>query len=121
MLPLSCLPSGALLRCIWSRALRSRKRRRNKVECGTPIHLTDNKRILSCRFLEAVNLFKALSMEQQGALGGALSPGERLDAATRRAHKIMRFQLERAVRAELDALKMQVRFLLKCSGQCTWH
>ena len=48
--------------------------------------------------------------------------GSSLDAATRRAHKIRRFQLERAVRAELDALKMQVTLLFQSvCAQCTWH
>lgn len=33
---------------------------------------------------------------------------QRIDAATRRAQKIQRFQLVKAIKAELDGLKMQV-------------
>ena len=49
-----------------------------------------------------------LSREQEAVLGAAVQPGGQLDAATKRAHKIRRFQLEKAVTAELDAMKMKV-------------
>ena len=53
-----------------------------------------------------------LSQEQEAALGAAALPGGQLDAATKRAQKIKRFQLEKAVKAELDALKMKVTICL---------
>jgi len=57
-----------------------------------------------CRFLKDIRYYKALSQEQQAALG---SSGP-LDAATKRVQKIRRFQLERAIMAELDTMNMQV-------------
>lgn len=49
-----------------------------------------------------------LSQEQEAALGAAAQLGGQPDAATKRAQKIKRFQLEKAVRAELDTIKMKV-------------
>ena len=49
-----------------------------------------------------------LSQEQEAALGSAALSGRQLDAAAKRAQKIQRFQLEKAVKAELDAIKMKV-------------
>ena len=62
--------------------------------------------------MEDIRQYKVLSREQEAALGAAASPGGQLDAATKRAQKIQRFQLEKAVKAELDALKMKVTFCL---------
>ena len=63
---------------------------------------------LTCRFLEEIRQYKVLSQEQEAALGSAALSGRQLDAATKRAQKIQRFQLEKAVTAELDAMKMKV-------------
>ena len=60
--------------------------------------------------MEDIRQYKVLSQEQEAALGAAALSGVQLDAATKRAQKIKRFQLEKAVKAELDALKMKVTF-----------
>ena len=43
-------------------------------------------------------------------LGVTDASDQRIDAATRRAQKIQRFQLARSINVELEGLKMQVCF-----------
>ncbi|CAK0786976.1 hypothetical protein CVIRNUC_010192 [Coccomyxa viridis] len=59
------------------------------------------------RFLQNVQHYKVLSKEQEATLGVISASVQRIDAATRRAQKIQRFQLVKAIKAELDGLKMQ--------------
>lgn len=60
-----------------------------------------------CRFLEQCDHFGLLGHNEKAALLDAKAEGP-LNSATRRAQKVANFRLEKAAKAKLDALKLQV-------------
>ena len=71
------------------------------------LHSNCQCKLWRCRFLEQCSEYGLLGPDEKAALMEAQGQGS-IDPATRRTQKIARIRLEKAARAKLDALRMQV-------------